>query len=130
MQFGDLVTILYTGKNFARTRLISPDTYRNIGSPLLPVSILPDSGHKIKLKAGITNSLGSIYYNLQKLPDPFRLTGTIRMFLRYSNNGQACGNPGLADSWMAVSYSRLLPVAIGTKTSLLGLLLHYTDYNW
>lgn len=71
MQFGGLITILYIPGNFARTRLISPDSFGNIGSPHIGYRM----GHKIELNGGITNSRGSIYYNSQKLPDPFGLTG-------------------------------------------------------
>ena len=71
MQFGGFITILYIPGKFARTRLISLDSYRDIGSPHIGYRM----GHKIELKGGITNSRGSIYYKSQKLPDPFRLTG-------------------------------------------------------
>jgi len=33
MQFGGVITILYIPENFARTRLISPDSIGNTGSP-------------------------------------------------------------------------------------------------
>ena len=67
MQFGGLITILYIPGNFARTRLISPDSFGNIGSPHIGYRM----GHKIELKGGITNSRGSIYYNSQKTTGSF-----------------------------------------------------------
>ena len=81
---------------------------------------LDESGRKIELKAGITNSRKSIYYNLQKTYSDYAV-GT------YNSSDLI-----IPDTPNPIP-NRLIGRVRGdsvTKTSLPGLLLHYPDYNW